>query len=208
MFLRRLALLIGCAAFAAAGVTSGEVRAGQKTGGSRPPASKAPAKKNPVVVMDTSMGVIQIELNPAKAPITTQNFLKYVRRGHYNGTIFHRVIPGFMIQGGGFTSDMKEKPTDDPIVNESTNGLKNLRGTVSMARTSDPNSATAQFFISVVDNASLDPSQQTGPGYAVFGKVIKGMDVADQIVKVPTGSKNGMQDVPLKPVVIKSAKVM
>jgi len=208
MFLRRLALLIGCAAFAAAGVTSGEVRAGQKTGGSRPPASKAPAKKNPVVVMDTSMGVIQIELNPAKAPITTQNFLKYVRRGHYNGTIFHRVIPGFMIQGGGFTSDMKEKPTDDPIVNESTNGLKNLRGTVSMARTSDPNSATAQFFISVVDNASLDPSQQTGAGYAVFGKVIKGMDVADQIVKVPTGSKNGMQDVPLKPIVIKSAKVM
>jgi len=162
----------------------------------------AQAGKNPVVGMVTSMGTIEMELYPDKAPVTVKNFESYVKKGHYNGTIFHRVIKGFMVQGGGMTADMKEKSTDPPIKNESGNGLKNDRGMVAMARTSDPNSATAQFFINVVDNGFLNKDQaRDGVGYAVFGKVIKGMDVVEKIRNVPTGPG----DVPTKTVVIKSA---
>jgi peptidyl-prolyl cis-trans isomerase A (cyclophilin A) len=191
--LGRLALLIGCAAVLTGGAASAQ--------GSKP------AAKNPVVVMTTSMGVMTIELNQAKAPVTVKNFLSYVRKGHYNNTIFHRVIPGFMVQGGGFTADMKEKVTDDPIKNEGTNGLKNKRGTLAMARTGDPNSATAQFFINVVDNEGLDYPRPDGFGYAVFGRVTKGIEVADKIVNVPTTTKNRMENVPVKPVVIKSVTI-
>ncbi|MGV3722481.1 MAG: peptidylprolyl isomerase [Actinomycetota bacterium] len=170
-------------------------------------AARAADPKKPVVIMDTTLGAIHIELNPAKAPITVKNFLGYVNSGHYNGLSFHRVIPGFMIQGGGMTPDMKERETKAPIKNEASNGLKNVRGALSMARTSDPDSATSQFFINVVDNAALDPSPQRGAGYAVFAKVIKGMDVVDKIVNVETGNRGFHQNVPLKAIVIKSAKV-
>lgn len=155
------------------------------------------------IVIDTSMGKIEAELDGEKAPITVKNFVSYIKKKHYDGTIFHRVIPGFMIQGGGMTPDMNEKPTDAPIKNEHSNGLKNVRGTLSMARTSDPDSATSQFFISVNDNDSLD----MGDGYAVFGKVTKGMDVADKIVAVPRESRGPHDDVPVEPVIIKSIKI-
>ena len=159
------------------------------------------------IVMETSKGTIEIELDGEKAPISTKNFVNYVKKGHYDGTIFHRVIPGFMVQGGGFTTDMEQKKTDAPITNEAKNGLKNLRGTLAMARTSDPNSATAQFFINVADNAFLDYPGQDGYGYAVFGKVTKGMEVADAIVSSPTKNVGPFRDVPAEPIVIKSAKV-
>jgi len=160
------------------------------------------------VTLSTTQGDIVIQLDAAKAPKTVENFLGYVRAGHYNGTVFHRVISNFMIQGGGFTPDMKEKPTRAPIPLESRNGLANKRGTVAMARTMDPNSATAQFFINVKDNAFLDqPNSPDGNGYAVFGQVIKGMDVVDKIRKVPTGSRGPFDDVPREPVVIKQATV-
>ena len=160
------------------------------------------------VVMETSKGTIELELYPDKAPITVKNFVSYVKKGFYNGTIFHRVISTFMIQGGGFTPDMKEKPTDPPIQNEGGNGLKNDRGTVAMARTPDPNSATAQFFINVKNNDFLNRDQaQDGAGYAVFGKVTKGMEVVDKIKSVPTTEKNRMSDVPTDPVTIKSVKL-
>jgi len=154
------------------------------------------------VKLVTSMGDIVIELDPAKAPKSVDNFLQYVKSGHYDGTVFHRVIDNFMIQGGGMTSDLKQKPTRPPIPIESKNGLNNVRGSVAMARTSDPNSATAQFFISVKDNAFLDAANSPdGNGYAVFGKVVSGMDVVDKIRAVPTGPG----DVPLTPVTIKTA---
>lgn len=160
------------------------------------------------VTLSTTQGDIVVKLDAAKAPKTVENFLGYVRAGHYNGTIFHRVIDGFMIQGGGFTPDMKEKPTRAPIPLESRNGLANKRGTIAMARTMDPNSATAQFFINVKDNAFLDQSNSPdGHGYAVFGQVIKGMDVIDKIRKVPTGARGPFDDVPREPVVIKQATV-
>ncbi|MGF6591795.1 peptidylprolyl isomerase [Pseudomonas sp. B21-012] len=162
------------------------------------------AEKAPHVLLDTSFGQIEIELNETKAPISSKNFLQYVDSGFYNNTVFHRVIPGFMVQGGGFTEQMVQKPTKDPIRNEASNGLQNVRGTLSMARTSDPNSATSQFFINVADNAFLDPGRDRG--YAVFGKVVKGMEVVDQIVNSPTTVKKGMRDVPVDPVFIKSAK--
>ncbi|MFY9960946.1 peptidylprolyl isomerase [Pseudomonas sp.] len=162
------------------------------------------AEKAPHVLFDTSFGQIEVELDPVKAPISSKNFLEYVDSGFYNNTIFHRVIPGFMAQGGGFTEQMVQKPTKDPIRNEASNGLKNVRGTLSMARTSNPNSATSQFFINVADNAFLDPGRDAG--YAVFAKVVKGMDVVDQIVNSPTTVKKGMRDVPVDPVFIKSAK--
>jgi peptidyl-prolyl cis-trans isomerase B (cyclophilin B) len=172
------------------------------------PGAAAPgaAKANPRVALDTSMGKIVIELYPDKAPKTVANFLEYVKSGFYDGTIFHRVIPGFMIQGGGFTSDMQQKPTRPTIQNEADNGLKNDRGTVAMARTPDPHSASAQFFVNVVDNKFLNHTAKTpqGWGYAVFGKVVEGMDVADKIAKVPTGA----QDVPKTPVVLKKATVL
>ena len=157
-----------------------------------------------MVVFETSLGDITIELNAEKAPVTVENFLSYVDSGFYDGTIFHRVIPNFMIQGGGFTADMQQKQTKAPIKNEAKNGLKNERGTLSMARTSVVDSATSQFFLNVNDNAFLDHGARDY-GYAVFAKVVDGMDVADKIVSVPTTSKAGHQDVPKEPVVIKRA---
>ena len=160
------------------------------------------------VRLATSAGDIVIELDAGKAPKTVDNFVRYVKDGHYNGTVFHRVIPSFMIQGGGMTADMKEKATRAPIPLESRNGLSNVRGSVAMARTGDPNSATAQFFINVKDNDRLDAANaRDGNGYAVFGKVISGMDVVDKIRDVPTGSKPPHDDVPLTPVTINKATV-
>jgi peptidyl-prolyl cis-trans isomerase A (cyclophilin A) len=159
------------------------------------------------VVLETSKGNITLELNATKAPISTANFLKYVDKGHYNGTIFHRVISNFMIQGGGFNRDMIQKATEAPIKNEWKNGLKNVRGTIAMARTPVPDSATSQFFINVVDNAFLD-RENGGAAYAVFGKVVAGMDVVDAIRATPTGvnAKTRMPDVPVETVEIKLAK--
>ena len=159
--------------------------------------------------METSMGTITLELDDAKAPETVANFVQYARDGHYDGTIFHRVIDGFMIQGGGFTKDMNQKETREPIRNEAMNGLKNLRGTIAMARTMVVDSATSQFFINHVDNAFLDFQNPTpqGFGYAVFGKVIDGMDVVDQIAKVKTGFSGPHQNVPEEAIVIKKVVV-
>ena len=155
------------------------------------------------------MGKIVVQLAPERAPITVQNFLRYVEEGHYNGTIFHRVIAGFMIQGGGFTTAMVEKPTHDPIPLEARGGLRNDTYTIAMARTSYPHSATSQFYINVADNDFLNADQaQDGQGYAVFGRVVSGTDTVDKIAAVKTGVKNRMSDVPLEPVVIKSAKVL
>jgi peptidyl-prolyl cis-trans isomerase A (cyclophilin A) len=160
------------------------------------------------VRLATSLGDIVVELDQAKAPKTVDNFLQYVNAGHYDGTVFHRVIDNFMIQGGGMKADMSEKPTRAPIPLESRNGLTNLRGTLAMARTMDPNSATAQFFINLKDNAFLDQANsRDGNGYAVFGKVVAGMDVVDKIKAVPTGSKGPHQNVPLEPVTIKKASL-
>ncbi len=168
------------------------------------------ADGDPRVLLETSKGNILIELHPDKAPKTVENFLAYVESGFYDGTIFHRVIPRFMLQGGGYSGDMQKKKTQPPIQNEADNGLKNLRGTLSMARTGDPHSATAQFFLSVVDNASLDHTGKnpSGWGYAVFATVIEGMDVADAIVSVKTTTHGGMRDVPETPVTINKASVV
>lgn len=160
----------------------------------------------PVVVMETTYGVVEIELNEEKAPVTVKNFLEYVDAKFYDGTIFHRVIPTFMIQGGGFDEKLQEKKTRAPIKNEASNGLSNTVGSVAMARTSDPNSATAQFYINTADNPSLDYRGSSNPGYAVFGKVISGMPVINRIKMVRTTSVNGMDDVPGDTVVIKSIK--
>jgi peptidyl-prolyl cis-trans isomerase A (cyclophilin A) len=160
------------------------------------------------VKLATSAGDIVVELDAAKAPKSVANFLEYVKAGHYDGTVFHRVIPNFMIQGGGMTPDMKEKTTRAPIPLESGNGLDNVRGSIAMARTMDPNSATAQFFINVTDNGFLNKAQsRDGNGYAVFGKVVAGMDVVDKIRAVPTGNKGMHQNVPIEPVVINKATV-
>lgn len=167
----------------------------------------------PQVRLDTSLGAITLELAEDQAPKTVENFLDYAREGFYNGTIFHRVIDGFMIQGGGFTADFQQKTTRAPIQNEADNGLKNQRGTIAMARTGDPHSATAQFFINVQDNPALDYRAATtqGWGYTVFGKVIEGMDVVDQIRRVPTGTGGPggrFSDVPVTPVVIESVTLL
>ena len=167
----------------------------------------APAASPVYVSMTTSKGVIYLELNAAKAPISTENFVSYTKEGFYNGTIFHRVIKTFMIQGGGFTADMKQKATKAPISNEWQNGLPNSRGAISMARTNEPNSATSQFFINTVDNKMLD-QPRGGAAYAVFGKVIKGMDVVDAIAAVPTGPSSGMGDVPKTVVTIEKMEVL
>ena len=159
---------------------------------------------DPQVDVRTSMGNLRLELYPAKAPKSVENFLQYVRDGHYNGTIFHRVIPGFMIEGGGMTANMAQKSTRPPIPIESKNGLKNDVGTLAMARTGDPNSATAQFFINVSKNDFLNYPGQDGNGYTVFGKVVEGMDVVNKIVGVPTGNQGMHQNVPRTPVVIES----
>ena len=167
------------------------------------------AAANPRVRFETSKGVFVVELEPAQAPITVGNFLEYVKSGFYDGTIFHRVIPGFMVQGGGFTADMQQKAAREPIVNESANGLANKRGTLAMARTADPNSASSQFFINLVDNGFLDKANaRDGVGYCVFGKVVEGMPVVDAIAAVPTGNAGAYQNVPLQPVVIKKASVV
>jgi peptidyl-prolyl cis-trans isomerase A (cyclophilin A) len=186
--------------------------------GQAAPASEASAKplpSGPVVVLDTSLGAIKLVLNKEKAPITVENFLKYVRARHYDGLVFHRVIQNFMIQGGGYDSALVEKPTREPIKNEASNGLRNSRGTIAMARTNAPNSATSQFFINLKENARLDYGIG-GAGYAVFGEVVEGMDVVDKIAAVTTTLKSGkdpktgqeipMQDVPFVSVVIKSAR--
>lgn len=163
-----------------------------------------------MVKIETSMGEIEVELNTEKAPETVANFLSYVKAGHYDGTIFHRVINGFMIQGGGFTPDMKEKPTSAPIKNEADNGLSNDAYTIAMARTMDPHSATAQFYINVKKNDSLNYKSKTpqGWGYCVFGKVVKGHGVVNKIKTVPTGSRLGFDDVPSQPVTIIKAEVI
>ena len=172
------------------------------------PAPK-PVPNGPVVVLETSLGTVKIGLHKDKAPVSVDNFLQYVRAKHYDGTIFHRVISNFMIQGGGFDPSMKQKATRAPVKNEAANGLKNTLGTVAMARTSVPDSATSQFFINVKDNASLDyrDGSTQGIGYCVFGKVTLGMDVVEKIKAVPTGTKSGMSDVPVTPVVIESIRV-
>lgn len=162
----------------------------------------------PRVLLKTSMGDIELELNPDKAPKSVDNFLQYVESGQYNGTIFHRVIGNFMIQGGGFDKDMREKPTRAPIPNEAKNGLRNDSYTIAMARTSDPHSAAAQFFINTKNNDFLNYPGQDGWGYAVFGKVVKGTEVVDKIRQVPTGNRGYFQNVPITPVVIESATVV
>ena len=162
----------------------------------------------PTVEMQTSLGTIIIELDSAKAPVTVKNFVQYANDGFYNGTIFHRVIDGFMIQGGGFMKDMSEKPTASQILNESKNGLKNERGTIAMARRAEPHSATSQFFINHKDNSSQLDYPLNGGGYAVFGKVTQGMDVVDKIAKVATGNRSMYQNVPQEPVLIQTVRIL
>ncbi|MEJ2803598.1 peptidyl-prolyl cis-trans isomerase A (cyclophilin A) [Comamonas sp. BIGb0124] len=165
----------------------------------------AAGSSQPVVRFKTTAGDIVLTLDAAKAPVTVANFVQYVKDGHYNGTIFHRVIDGFMIQGGGFNADMRERETRAPIKLEAGNGLRNTRGTVAMARTRDPNSATAQFFINVADNANLDAPRPDGHGYAVFGRVTQGMEVIDKIRAVQTGNRGPHQNVPVTPITITQA---
>ena len=199
-----LALTLG-ASLAASGCNAKEP--GKQTVSTQPAAGQ-PA--NPRVLIETSKGNITIELFAGNAPLSTENFLKHVNAGFYDGTIFHRVIPGFMIQGGGMLPDMTEKPHGTPIRNEAGNGLKNLRGTLAMARTMEPHSATSQFFINVADNSFLDHRGKSieGWGYAVFGQVVDGMDVADAIVAVPRGNRGPHGDVPLEPAVMKKVTVI
>lgn len=173
-------------------------------------ATDAALAADPRVELKTNRGAIVIELNQAKAPKSVANFLQYVKDGHYNGTVFHRVIDGFMVQGGGFDTDMKQKPTRATVENEAANGLKNDYGTVAMARTPDPHSASAQFFINGKNNDFLNFREPTpqGYGYTVFGKVVSGMDIVDKIAKVPTGNAGSHQNVPREPVVIESATIL
>lgn len=168
-------------------------------------------KELPTVIIHTSKGDIKVELYEDQAPITVENFLAYARKGHYDGTIFHRVIPGFMIQGGGFTPDHQPRPNEPPIENEADNGLANKRGTLAMARTNEPHSATSQFFINVTDNAALDHrGKQSGRtwGYAVFGQVTEGIEVVDEIRFVETETRGPHQDVPIEPIVIESVEIL
>jgi len=170
----------------------------------------ADGSKNPTLVLETSLGNVKVELFQKEAPISVKNFLEYTKSGFYDGTIFHRVIPGFMIQGGGFTKDLAQKPTNAQIKNEAANGLKNERGTLAMARTMVVDSASSQFFINVANNEFLN-HREGGPsayGYAVFGKVISGMDVVDKIAATQTGRQQGFSDVPVTPVVIKAVKLV
>jgi peptidyl-prolyl cis-trans isomerase A (cyclophilin A) len=171
--------------------------------------SVQPAAGNPVVVVETSAGSFTIELFGEQAPVSVENFLQYVKDGFYPGTIFHRVVAGYVIQGGGYTEDLTLKPARPPIQNEATNGLQNRRGTVAMARTRVLRSATSQFYVNVADNPRLDHADYSpdGFGYAVFGRVIEGMDVVDKIAAVPTGSSGGMENVPVTPVIIKGVTV-
>ena len=170
--------------------------------------SAAWAQVSPRVKLATSAGDIVVELDQAKAPKTVENFLQYVKDKHYDGTVFHRVIDGFMIQGGGFTADMQQKPTRAPIALEASNGLKNDKYTIAMARTGNPDSATSQFFINVKDNAMLNAPKPDGYGYTVFGKVVAGTEVVDKIRAAPTGTKSGMENVPLDTITIQSASIV
>ncbi len=188
----RLAVMF-CCLFFMVGTSHGDTAGDKKKG------------EKPMVVMSTSLGEITIELYPDKAPITVENFLQYVDAKFYDEVIFHRIVPGFVTQGGGFTQDMKSKSTSSPIKNEADNGLKNERGSLSMARTQDINSATSQFFINLKDNAVLDHGTRDF-GYAVFAKVVEGMEVVDKIAAVPTGNRGNYQDVPVEPVIIQSAR--
>lgn len=188
----------------------GSFAAAPARGEQKPAAKQEKAKvKNPIVTIHTSMGAIRAELFADKAPATVENFLEYARAGFYKGTVFHRVIPHFMIQGGGLTADLKPKATRPPIKNEATNGLKNAKGTLAMARTSEVDSATSQFFINTVDNPFLDHRGNTpqGYGYAVFGKVVDGMDVVSKIEAVKTTNHGMYQDVPVEPVVIEDVTI-
>jgi len=169
------------------------------------PAMAQAQADTPKVRLSTSMGDVVLELYPDKAPKTVENFLQYVRDKHYDGTVFHRVIGNFMIQGGGFTADLQQKPTRAPVPLEASNGLKNDRGTIAMARTANPNSATAQFFVNVVDNTGLNAPLPDGHGYTVFGKVIQGMDTVDKIRNAPVGNQGGHQNVPRTPITITQA---
>jgi peptidyl-prolyl cis-trans isomerase A (cyclophilin A) len=166
------------------------------------------AAEAPRVKFETTQGSFTVELNPEKAPKSVANFLKYVEDKHYDGTVFHRVIPGFVVQGGGFTKDMQQKPVRAPIELEAKNGLRNVTGSIAMARTSDPNSATSQFYINVADNGMLDYPSPDGNGYAVFGKVVDGMSTVTKITRVRTGNVAGMGDVPLQAIIITSASVV
>ena len=165
------------------------------------------AQTAPQVLFKTSLGEFTVEVYPNKAPKTVDNFLRYVKDKHYDGTVFHRVMDGFMVQGGGFTADMKQKPTREPVALEAMNGLKNELGTIAMARTSDPNSATSQFFINVVNNPALNAPQPDGYGYTVFGKVVSGMDVVNKIRAVPVGNQGMFQNVPRTPITIVSVNL-
>lgn len=208
MFKRLLAAFMLTPALAFA---QGSAPAAPKAAAEAKPAAKveAAAAASPKVLLKTSMGDITIELAADKAPKSTENFLAYVNSGFYDGTVFHRVIDNFMVQGGGFTKELQQKPTRAAIVNESKNGLGNVRGSIAMARTADPNSATAQFFVNVVDNPQLDYASDAQPGYCVFGKVIAGLDVIDKIKAVPTGPQNQFRsDVPTTPIVIEKASVL
>jgi peptidyl-prolyl cis-trans isomerase B (cyclophilin B) len=198
---RSLTIALCCAALLATSTFSTDANAGSR---------KIAKGKGKVVALVTSLGTIEITLAPKKAPKTVANFLRYVRSGHYNGTIFHRVIPNFMIQGGGMTPGMSKKPTRKPVQNEAYNGLKNGRGTVAMARTPNPHSATAQFFINVKNNSFLNFKSRSpqGWGYCVFAKVTKGMDVVDKIRKVQTTTRSGRPNVPATTVLIKKAKIL
>jgi len=198
-------LLLACAVLMAGALSGAEGGASEHA----PATSAAKASpKGPKVVLTTSMGVIKLQLDSRKAPLSTRNFLRYVDEGAYDGTIFHRVIPGFMIQGGGFTPDMQQRPTHSPVKNEAGNGLRNRRGSIAMARTSAVDSATSQFFINVADNTPLDHTSDAprGFGYAVFGHVIEGMDVVDAIVGTPTTTRGRYRNVPVKPVILQSVK--
>jgi cyclophilin family peptidyl-prolyl cis-trans isomerase len=199
-------LFIGALMLGISGCNASETPATQTV--STAPAAGQPA--NPRVLIETSKGNITVELFPARAPKSAANFLGYVEKGYYDGTIFHRVIPRFMIQGGGMLPDMREKPRGTPIANEADNGLRNLRGTLAMARTGEPHSAPSQFFINVADNRFLDHRGKSfeGWGYAVFGQVVDGMDVVDAIVAVPRGNRGPHGDVPLEPVVMQRVTLL
>ncbi|MCV6610797.1 MAG: peptidylprolyl isomerase [Amphritea sp.] len=182
------------------------VTAVAQTEGTADSAQKPQAASNPVVVMTTSAGVIELELMPAQAPITVRNFLRYVENGFYEGTIFHRVIDNFMIQGGGFNKDMLRKNTLPPIQNESANGLPNLRGTIAMARTNEPHSATSQFFINLKNNSALN-AKSWKPGYTVFGHVINGMNVVTAVGLTQTGQQGPYRNVPVEPIIIEKVEL-
>jgi cyclophilin family peptidyl-prolyl cis-trans isomerase len=206
--LRKILLAGFLCAFVVSLAGAQEEKAPQSTD-KQPAPVAAPAKGKAVVLVETSMGNIKIELYPEKAPKSVENFLKYTKDGYYKDTIFHRVMAGFVIQGGGFLADMSQKSPSYPAIPlESQNGLKNSRGTVAMARTNQPNSATCQFYINLKDNGALDynPAVQSANGYAVFGKVVEGLDVVDKIAAVATGTSGNYQNVPLKPVLMADVK--